>query len=48
MGEHNTGKGKKPGYAKYINENHDHEFEWFILSRASKNSVQWKILDLGV
>ena len=30
---------------KHLNDNFNHEFRWFVLSRALKNCLKWKILE---
>ena len=43
--EHSTGKDKNSDCVKYLNDNFDHEFRWFVLSRALKNCLKRKILE---
>ena len=43
--EHITGKDKKSDCVKHLNDNFDHEFRWFVLSRLSKNCLKRKILE---
>ena len=43
--EHSTGKNKNSDCMKHLNHNFDHEFRWFVLYRASKNCLKWKILE---
>ena len=43
--EHSTGKDKNSDCVKHLNDHFDHEFRWFVLSRASKNCLKHKILD---
>ena len=39
-----TEKDKNSYCVKWLNDNFDHEFRWFVLSRASKNCLRQKIL----
>ena len=43
--EHITGKDKNSDCVKHLNDNFDHEFGWFVLSRASSNCLKCKILE---
>ena len=43
--EHITGKDKNSDCVKHLNNHFDHEFRWFVLSRASKNCLKRKILE---
>ena len=43
--EYITGKDKNLGCVKHLNNHFDHEFRWFVLSRAYKNCLKRKILE---
>ena len=43
--EHITGKDKNSDCVKHLSGHFDHEFRWFVLSRASKNCLKRKILE---
>ena len=43
--EHSTGKDKNSNYVKHLNDHFDHEYRWFVLSRASKNNLKRRILE---
>ena len=43
--EHSTGKDKNSDCVKHLNDHFEHEFRWFVLSRASKNCLKHKILE---
>ena len=44
--EHITVKHKNSDCVKHLNNHFDHEFRWFVLSHASKNSLKRKILEV--
>ena len=44
--EHSTGKDKNSDCVKHLNDHFGHEFQWFVLSRASKNCLKRKILEV--
>ena len=43
--EHENGTDKNSECDKYLNENDNHKFKWFILSLAPKVSFKRKILE---
>ena len=43
--EHINGKDKNSDCVKHLNNPFDHEFRWFVLSRASKICLKRKILE---
>ena len=43
--EHSTGKDKNPDCVKHLNDHFGREFQWFVLSGASKNCLKRKILE---
>ena len=43
--EHSAGKDENSDCVKHLNDHFDHEFQWFLLSRASKNCLKRNILE---
>ena len=41
--EHSTGRDKKSNCVKHLDDNFNLEIQWFVLSRASKSGLKWKI-----
>ena len=42
--EHSTERNKNLDCVKHLNNNFNHEFQWFVLSRASKNCLKQETL----
>ena len=44
--KHSTGEDKNSDCVEHLNDDFNHEFRWFVLSRTSKNCLTWKILEV--
>ena len=38
---HSTGRDKNSDCVKHLNDNFNHEFQWFVLSHGSKMSIKY-------